>query len=207
VGDLDFNIEVLDHDAGKAKRPTRVSVPKGQLCLQVAKMRDGRKGTKLFFKLEPVVLEKDKWGDDVVSMVVRPVNGALRGESFGDVREEDEASEVQDKLSEQLVREEHIRAEARRKAQLQEIVAAIREHGFRVGPRLSIKVQSLADKVTCLGELRQTAGASNLVRRIRDNLFLKDAELDLEMGRLQLEEPKKRGSSARFVLLENVRLH
>jgi hypothetical protein len=206
VGDLDFNIEVLDHDAGKARRPN-VSVPKGQLCLQVAKMRDGRKGTKLFFKLEPVILEKDKWGDDVVSMVARPVKGALSGEAFGDVRNEDVAPKVEDKLSEQIIRDQHIRADALRKAQLREIAAAIKEHGVRVGPRHSIKVQSLAERVDCLREIKETAGASNLVRRIRDNFFLKDAEVDLEAGRLLLDEPKRRGSSARFVLLENVTVH
>jgi hypothetical protein len=198
LGDLDFNIEILDHETGRKKRPA-VSIPKGQLCMQVTKMRDGPKGAKFCFKLEPVVVGKDKWGSDEVSMVVRAITQTAPGTSFDAVSDEEAVAETRDKLSEQIERDANNRAEVTRKRALEDIVDGMRAHGVKVGPRYSIKLQSLAERVDCLRDLKANAGASNLVRRFRDRMLFGDAEVDLSSGRLRLEDSKRRGSSARLI--------
>jgi hypothetical protein len=198
LGDVDFNIEVIDHETGKKKRPA-VSVPKGQLCMYVAKMRDAPKGTKLFFKLEPVIIGKDKWGTDETSMVVRPITQATIADKMGVVQDADDAPAACDKLSEELERDANIRAERTRKKTLEDIIEAMRTHGKGTAGRLCAKLQSLADVVPALQELKAQVGASNFVRRFKERLLLSDSEVDLYGGRLKLEDSQRRGSSARLV--------
>jgi hypothetical protein len=200
LGDVDFNIEIIDHDTGKKKRPA-VSVPRGQLCMYVAKMRDAPKGGKLLFKLEPVVLGKDKWGADETSMVVRPITHATIADNMDAVNEGDDAPATGDKLSPELEREVNIRAEGARKKVLSDIVEAMRAHCKGTAGRLHIKLQSLADIVPALQELKAQVGASNFVRRFKERLMLSDSEVDLNDGRLRLEDSLKRGCSARLIFM------
>jgi hypothetical protein len=206
LGDLDFSIEILDHETGKKKRPV-ISIPKGQLCMQVTKMRDGPKGTKFFFKLEPVLVGKDKWAVDEYSMVVHPLIKTTAGSSFDAVCDEEDNAETRDKLSERDERDANIRAESARQKALEQIALGVSAHGVKVSDRYSVKLQSLADKVDSLRDLKASAGASNLVRRFRERMLLGDAEADLSTGRLRLEESRQRGASARLIFTPARVLH
>jgi hypothetical protein len=88
LGDVDFNIEVLDTEAGKKHKPA-VSVPTGQLCMYVAKMRDAPKGGKYYFKLDPLEIGKNKWGNPVTSMVLAPILPST-GAALGPVTDDEE---------------------------------------------------------------------------------------------------------------------
>jgi hypothetical protein len=71
-------------------------------------MRDGPKGTKFFFKLELVLVGKDKWAVDEYSMVVQPLIKTTTGSSFDAVCDDVEIAETRDKLSERDERDANI---------------------------------------------------------------------------------------------------
>jgi hypothetical protein len=192
LGDVDFNIEIIDTEAGKKHKPS-INVPQGQLCMYVAKMRDAPKGGKLYFKLEPLEIGKNKWGNPVTSMVLRPIL-ASDGAAMGAVVE-DEPGDTADELT-PANNEKGYEA---RIALCQKVRAAVQSLGKLNGDAIYADALAVEEAVSAIRKIRKDSG-DNFARDLRKALFgPTDSRALLPEGYLDYKTARGKDKASQFI--------